>query len=364
MPEPVSSTKINVSTGTIIRFFLILVLLAAIYYLFDVVVVIVAAVVIASAIEPLVRRLKRRKIHRIASVIGIYVVLALVLAGILIFFMPLIVSDATNFLATLPKTVSFQELWSPISNIGLNFGSSYSFGEHVLSLSDIVNQLRALVVGSSETLFQTAGAVFGGLFSFILIVVLSFYLAVKEEGVDDFLRIVAPVKHHDYIIDLWKRSQRKIALWLQGQVILGIVVGILVYILLISVGINHALLFALLAAILEIIPIFGPIISSIPPILLAFTDRGLGIGLLLVGLYLIIYQLESQVFYPLVVRKIVGISPIVVILALVIGAKLAGVLGALIAVPLSAALMEYINDIEKYKNAERAERAVLEKAGR
>jgi predicted PurR-regulated permease PerM len=326
--------------------------------------VIVAAVVIASAIEPIVRRLKRRKIHRIASVIVIYILLALILAAILIFFMPLVVGDATNFLATLPKTISFQELWSPISNIGLNFGSSYSFGEHVLSLSDVISQLRALVVGNSDSLLQTAGAIFGGLLSFILIVVLSFYLAVKEEGVDDFLRIVAPVKHHDYIIDLWKRSQRKIALWLQGQIMLGIVVGVLVYILLVSVGIDHALLFALLAAILEIIPIFGPIISSIPPILLAFSDRGLGIGLLLVGLYLIIYQLESQVFYPLVVRKIVGISPIVVILALVIGAKLAGILGALIAVPLSGALMEYINDIEKYKNAERAERAVLEKAGK
>ncbi len=362
--QDTTRTKVSVSTGTIIRFFLVLILLFAIYYLSDVVVVMVAAVVLASTIEPLVRRLKRRKIHRIASVIGIYVVLAIALAAILIFFMPLIVSDATNFLASLPKTVSFQELWSPINNIGLNLGSSYSFGEHVLSLSDIVAQLRSMVVGTTDNIFQTAGMIFGGLFSFILIVVLSFYLAVKEDGVDDFLRIVAPVKHHDYIIDLWKRSQRKIALWLQGQVILGIVVGILVFILLKSVGIAHPLLFALLAAILEIIPVFGPIISSIPPILLAFTDRGLGIGILLVCLYLIIYQLESQVFYPLVVRKIVGISPIVVILALVIGAKLAGVLGALISVPLAGALMEYINDIEKYKNAERAERIVLEKVAR
>jgi predicted PurR-regulated permease PerM len=364
MQEINGKAQMVINTGTIIRFFLILVLLAVIYYLFDVVVVMVAAIVIASSIEPLVRRLKRKKIHRVASVIVIYVLLALVLAGILIFFMPLIVSDATNFLSSIPNNISFQELWSPISNIGFGSGSAYNFGEHTLSLSDIVNQLRSLVVGSSDSLLQTAGTIFGGLFSFILIVVLSFYLAVKEDGVDDFLRIVAPVKHHDYIIDLWKRSQRKIALWLQGQIILGIVVGVLVYIMLISVGIKHALLLAVLAGIFEIIPVFGPVISSIPAILFAFADRGLGIGLLLVGLYLIIYQLESQVFYPLVVKKIVGISPIVVILALVIGAKLAGVLGALIAVPLSAALMEYVNDIEKYKNAERAERAALEKAGK
>jgi len=362
MQEINGKSYVVMNTGTIIRFFLILILLAVIYYLFDIVVVMVAAIVIASSVEPLVRRLKRKNIHRVASVIVIYIILALILIGFFIFFMPLIVNDATNFLATLPNTISFQELWSPISNIGLGSNSANSFGEHTFSLTDMVNQLRLLVVGSSDSLLQTAGAIFGGLFSFILIVFLSFYLAVKEDGVDDFLRIVAPVKHHDYVIDLWKRSQRKIALWLQGQIILGIVVGVLVYIMLVALGIEHALLLALLAAVFEIIPVFGPILSSIPAILFAFAEKGLGIGLLLVGLFIIIYQLESHVLYPLVVKKIVGISPIVVILALLIGAKLAGILGALIAVPLSAALMEYIHDIEKYKNAEKAERASLEKA--
>ncbi len=204
--------------------------------------------------------------------------------------------------------------------------------------------------------------IFGGFLSLILIIVLSFYLSVQEDGVDDFLRIVTPVRHHDYIIDLWKRSQRKIGLWLQGQVLLGIVVGVLVYLVLIIVGIPHALVLALLAGLFEIIPVFGPIISSIPAILVAFTNNGVGTGFLLMVLYLIIYQLESQIFYPLVVKKVVGISPIVVILALVIGAKLAGVLGALIAVPLSAAFMEYIHDIEKYKKVEIAERAVENEA--
>ena len=186
----------------------------------------------------------------------------------------------------------------------------------------------------------------------MLIVVISFYLSVQEGGVDDFLSIITPVRHHAYIIDLWHRSQRKIAFWLQGQIILGIVVGLLVYLVLSILGIPHALVLALFAGVLEIIPVFGPIIASIPAILVAFMNVGVGTGFLLIGLYVLIYQFESQLFYPLVVRKIVGISPIVVILALVIGAKLAGVLGAALAVPLSAALMEYIHDIEKRKKGE------------
>ena len=264
--------------------------------------------------------------------------------------MPVVVNDVSGFLASAPKSISFGDLWAPIRSFGTGAGSLAS---HTISVEDFVNSLRSFFGGGTGIgLFQTASRIFGGFLSFVLVVVLSFYLSVKEEGVDDFLSIITPVRHHDYIMDLWHRSQRKIVLWLQGQIILGIVVGLLVYLVLSILGIPHALVLALFAAIFEIIPIFGPIISSIPAILVAFTDVGIGTGFLLMGLYLLIYQFESQLFYPLVVKKIVGISPIIVILALVIGAKLAGLLGALLAVPLSAALMEYIKDLEKQKKTE------------
>lgn len=363
MSDSSRDLHININTGTIIRFFLIAILLLALYYMSDVVLVVVAAIVIASAVEPVVRRLKRKGIHRILSVIVLYIILAAIVAAILIFFMPIVISDAASFISTLPHTISLESLWSPIRDIGVTVGGSSLGVGNTLSISGFVNDLQSMIVGTSAGAFQTASFLFGGVLSFILIVVLSFYLAVQEEGVDDFLRIVTPVKHHDYIIDLWKRSQRKIALWLQGQIILGLVVGVLVYLVLMVVGIPHALSLALVAGLFEIIPVFGPIISSIPAILLAFAERGAGTGLLLIGLYIIIYQFESQLFYPLVVKKVVGISPIVVILALVVGAKLAGLLGALIAVPLSAALMEYIHDIEKYKKTEIAERASEKAAG-
>ena len=350
----------SVSTGTIIRFFVIAILILGLYYISDVLLMVVAAIVFASAIEPMVRRLRRHlKLNRVVAVIFIYVVIAAILAILLIFFMPIVANDLVSFLANLPQTVSFDTLWSPFQSLGVHLGST-AIAPGTISISDFVQGLQSFVVGSSTGVFQTASLIFGGIFGFILIVVLSFYLAVQEEGVADFLRIVTPVKHHDYIIGLWGRSQRKIGYWLQGQLLLGVVVGVLVYLVLMVVGIPHALILALLAAVFEIIPVFGPIISSVPAILIAFTDGGVGTGLLLVGLYIIIYQFESQLFYPLVVKKIVGISPIVVILALIIGAKLYGVLGALIAVPLSAALMEYVNDIDKSKKAEIASRATVQ----
>jgi len=361
MTEPSREFNIQITTGTIIRFFIIVILLAALYFMSDVLLVVLAAVIIASAAEPVVRRLSRYKIHRIISVILIYLVLAAILAGLLVFFLPLVLNDFTTFLGTLPSKISLESLWSPIRDLGVTFGSTSMSGQSI-SVHDFVIGLQTLITGTGSDAFQTISFIFGGILSFLLIVVLSFYMAVQVDGVDDFLRIITPVVHHDYIINLWKRSQRKIGLWLQGQIILGIVVGVLVYLVLMIVGIPHALVLAVLAALFEIIPVFGPIISSVPAILIAFSEKGIGTGFLLVGLYVIIYQFESQLFYPLVVKKIVGISPIVVILALVIGAKLAGLLGALIAVPLSAAFMEYVHDIEKYKKAEVAERAMVGKS--
>ncbi len=357
MPSPIGGST-SISTGTIVRFFLVVIILAALYYLRDVLLVVIAAVVIASALEPIVRRLGRYRIHRVIAAVLIYVVIAAAVALILIFFLPLLVNDAVSFLSNLPRTISLDDVWNPIRDIGINIvPSSVGSGQNI-SVADLVSGLQSAITGTTAGAFKTASFLFGGVLSFILIVVLSFYLVVQEDGVENFIRLVTPSARHDYAINLWGRARRKIGSWLQGQILLGIIVGVLVYLVLMVVGIPHALLLAVLAAVFELIPVFGPVISSVPAIFIAFVDRGLGTGLLLIGLYIIIYQFESQLFYPLVVKKIVGISPIIVILALVIGAKLAGILGAVIAVPLSAALMEYVHDVEKRKKEEHPTTAI------
>lgn len=338
----------SISTGTIIRFFAVAVFIVTAYYLLDVILVVLAAVVIASAFEPIVRRLGRYGLNHTVSVISIYLIIALVLAGLSIFFLPSVLKETTEFLSNLPQTISIQELWSPIDSGAV--GDAETSDRGTIYISDFINGLQSIVVGAGKDGFQTITTIFGGILSFIMILVLSFYLLVKKDGIDEFLHIVTPVRHHEYIIHLWKRSQRKMALWLQGQAILGLIVGILVYTALTIVGIKHAMLLAIFAAALEIIPIFGPIIAAVPAGLVAYSAYGIGTSLLIIGIYIIIQQVENHLLYPLVVRKVVGISPIVVILAVLVGAKLAGVLGALVAVPLSAAFMEYINDIEKSKN--------------
>jgi len=334
---------ITISASTIFKGILILILFYVLWYLRDIVLVILAAIIIASALEPATQWCIRHKIPRIAAVVTMYIVIGLIFAGLLIFFVPQLLNEAVNYLLTIPDTINVKDLWPSVQSFIPISGQS-------ISLHDLVVAFQNNISGTTSNAFHTATVIFGGALSFLLTVILSFYLSVQEDGVVNFLRIVTPVKSHEYVVGLWRRSRRKIGLWLQGQLILCLIIGILVYLGLLILGIPHALLLASLAALFELIPVFGPILSSIPAIITALATGGITTVLLVVGLYIIIYQFESNLIYPLVVRKIVGISPIVVILALVIGAELAGVLGAILAVPLSAALMEFIGDVEKRKH--------------
>jgi predicted PurR-regulated permease PerM len=327
-----------------IRGILFIVLLIFLYYIRDIVLVVLAAVVIASAIEPAIRWFKKYKIRRLPATILVYIVLILALAAFFIFFVPSLAMQLLNFLNNIPSTINLSDFWNPLKDSGFLTSSSFS-------LSDAVNSLKNFITGSAGAALQAASLLFGGVLSLFLIIVLSFYLAVQEDGVGDFLRLISPVKKHSYIMDLWKRSQNKIGQWLQGQLLLGVMIGVLVYLGLMILQVPHALLLAFIAGMFEIIPVFGPILSAIPAVLQVLSDSGFTKALIVAGLYLVIHQFENNLLYPLVVKKIVGISPILVIIALVIGLKLGGVLGAILAVPISAALMEFIHDIEKGKHA-------------
>ena len=193
----------------------------------------------------------------------------------------------------------------------------------------------------------------------ILIIVFSFYFAVQETGIDDFLRIISPVKYQKNIVSLWRRSQIKIGLWMQGQIILAVIVGMLVYLGLTILGVKYALLLAVIAAVFELIPVFGPILSSIPAILIGFVDGGATTGLLVIGLYVIIQQFENHLIYPLVVTKVVGVPPLLVILALLVGAQLAGFLGIILAVPIAAVIQEFVSDVQRKKSGELDKGAAL-----
>ncbi len=343
-----SFSLVNISTGTMVRFLLVISVFLIAYRLLDILLVILTAIVVASAVEPGTKWFIERRIPRVPAVILIYLATAIIFVSSFYFILLPLLSESAEFLRTLPE-YSYVLSKSAETELGSGGGAFLSGFSDSFSLPSIINEVNQTFAELSSGFFSTVDVIFGGALSFLLIVVLSFYLAVQEDGVSKFLRAVVPLKQEKYVIGLWKRSQLKIGYWMQGQLVLAIIVGILVFLGLSLLQVKHALLLAVVAAVFELIPIFGSFLAAIPAILLSFIDGGLTMALIVTGFYIIIQQFESQLIYPLVVKKVVGVPPIISILALVIGAKLAGFLGIILSVPLAAVFMEFLDDFEKRK---------------
>ena len=376
---------VNINSGTIIKTIVIFAIVGFLYLVSDLVLVVLASVVIASAIEPLVKWFAKIRVARLPAVIVTYAGLFSALIGFFYFFLPTLLNETLNFTNAFPRYFESTAVWNPLSkekadqsrdiarNVSQGLAESKEIAEKISAslemaslennvagnkinkkagLSDLITGFQNVLSHFSSGFVNTVSAIFGGVLSFVLIVVLSFYLAVQEDGVVNFLKVITPLKSEKYVISLWKRSQQKIGYWMQGQILLGVIVGVLIYLGLTILGVKNAILLSVFAAFFEIIPLFGPVIAAIPAVLLSFADGGLTAGLLVVGLYLIIQQFENHLIYPLVVKKVVGVSPILVILALVIGYKLAGFLGVLLSVPIAATITEYFRDVVEGKMTE------------
>ena len=132
--------------------------------------------------------------------------------------------------------------------------------------------------------------------------------------------------------------------WLRGQLILGLIVGIAVYLGLLFLGVNYALLLALMAGVLEVVPYVGPIISVIPALIIGFAQSPV-IGFGVVILYLIVQQLENHLLVPKVMQKVTGLNPIISILALLVGIKAGGIVGAIFSIPLAMMGVVILEDL-------------------
>lgn len=335
--------SITITTGTVIKTLAVFGVVFFLYLTREIMMSVLFSLVIASGVDPAATWFQKRKIPRILAVIIVYLIAFSFFGGMFYLIIPNTFAELTSFANNLPAYLDKPFEAGTVDKV---FGNLPSFARDALGgfLGNISDYISSFSVG----FFGIASAAFGGAMSFVLIIVLSFYLSMQEKGVENFLKIIIPARHENYAVGLWQRWKKKIGLWLQGQILLGFIVGVLVYIGLTLMQVEYALTFALLAAIFELIPIFGPILSALPPVAVALVQSptlALGVGIL----YIIIQQFENHLIYPLVVRKIVGVPAIMVILALVIGLEVGGFFGILLAIPLAVVAIEILDDINYRK---------------
>ncbi|MEK7650102.1 MAG: AI-2E family transporter [Patescibacteria group bacterium] len=335
-------TTIDVSTSTLVRLALVVLGIVFLWFIRDILMIILVSIVIASAVEPLVQWFMRWRVPRVLATLIIYLSGMAVMVGIFYLLVPPLAGDFQLFFSRLP---------SLIETALIGFQEKVPF----LSFDFVIEAIRASALNVDQYVheavngfFSFSSAFFSGVLSFGFIVIISFYLTAQEDGIADVLRIVTPKEYEEYALSLWARSQRKIGRWLQGQLLLGLLVGVLVFIMLTVLRVEHAFLFAVLSAVFELIPYFGPVMAAIPAIAVTAIKDPL-LGLLVAGIYFLVQQMENHLIYPQVVRKTVGVHPLLAIIALLIGGTVAGAAGIIIAIPLAVVLVEYLNDVVEKK---------------
>jgi len=343
------NVNISVSSGTIARIVLFGLLVFALFKLWNVLLIILTSIVIASFVEYAVLKLKPYMKNRALIVFTIYIGVIGMLVVLSSVFLPVFIDEMSALVTSLGQYIpntsvlsSFQTDTITGAKDVIDTLSSNS------SIGDVIKSGQNLIGSMSGGFFSIFGQAFGGIFNLVLIFILSLFLSLTDRGVENFLRIVTPEKQEEYVIGLWQRTEKKIGLWFQGQVLLGIIMGLLVYLGLTIMGVKYALILAIITAFCELIP-FGIFVATIPAAIFAFLDGGITLSVLTIGLYFILHQFENYLIYPLIVKNVIGISPLVVILSVLIGGHLAGFWGVVLAIPTAVFLLEFMDDIEKKK---------------
>jgi predicted PurR-regulated permease PerM len=344
------STSISITSGTIVKILVWLVVFAGLFYVRDFLVALLVSVVLASACEMPVKAMMKAGLPRWMGVSIIFIALVGFIVTIAFIFLPPLAEDLAQFAQSIPKILDSVRI----------FGRDMGFKDLSVATADlarnidkgqILTVIKNTFFGTSG-IFATSAAFIGGVVNLVLTFVLAFYLALEERGVQKFLRLIAPKEYESYIEDLWSRSQRKIGLWMQGQLLLSLLVSLLVYIPMLILTIPYPALLAILAFCGELVPLVGLTFSVIPALFLAWTQGGVSLLGVVGVIYFIISQLEGHVLYPRVMNKMVGVPSVIVIIALVIGAKFAGIWGVLLSVPMAAIFMELASDHHKRKHKE------------
>lgn len=333
--------RITISTMSLFKLLGFGLLLGFLYLIRDILLLIFIALIFAALIDPFAHWLQKKKIPRGLAVVAIYIVVFGLLALIISLLSPVIIHDVPQFFSNLSKFWQDAQQHTSVKYI---LGSI----EHVapsIPGAPVVETGVPDVQSTINSLFSTVTGVFGGIFSFILVLVMTFYMVVHDDPLRKILRSVVPDEHVPYVSQLFTKIRDKLGAWMRGQLVLSFIIGLLVFIGLALLDIRYAAVLGLLAGILEFIPYIGPIFAAVPALLIAFSQGGSVTFILVLVMYIIIQQFENHFLVPKVMQRAVGLNPIFSIVAILVGAKLAGVPGALLAIPVATALSVFLQDV-------------------
>lgn len=316
--------KIDISHKTIFFLAGFLALVWALYLIKDLILLLFVSVIFVSAISPLVDHLVKWRFPKPLAIAIIYI-LVFAIFGLII------------TLGLTPITQQTSSLLQRLQDSLANASVTYHFDQ---------SALRSQIPDLSRNILSVTLDVFRSLITAVLVAVITFYLLLDKDKLEDrFSGLFG--ERADKIKDLLHKIEIKLGGWLHGQILLSVIVALLIYVGLTILGVEYALPLAIISGLLEVVPLVGPILSAVPAIAVALITSPV-LALIVGALYLVVQQMESHIIVPQVMKRAVGLNPLLVIITIAIGSRLLGVAGALLAVPITVVgqiiVEEYLND--------------------
>ena len=329
--------KVEFTALSVLKVFAIVAALFILWRIIDVVALVFATFIFVAALNPIVKYLAENGIPRSGAVAIVYVLLFGLLAGLVSLILPSLVEQVRLLAQSLPV---FARTIRPLYDILLESDTQ-----------GVLQSVSSQLSGFTQGVFSATATVFGGAASALTVFVLSFYMLVEEEKTRRALVPLIPEEYVKPVLDTIIRVNEQLGSWLRGQLILSAIIGSISFIGLLIMGVPYALTLAVLAGLLEIIPVIGPIVAGFAAVVVAYASTSWEIATAVLVFYIVIQQLEGHLLVPKIMESAVGLSPIIIIIALAIGSKLAGIEGAILAVPITATIAVLVQEWPRFLNA-------------
>jgi predicted PurR-regulated permease PerM len=298
------------------------------------------AILLASALEPMVGLIRDRlPVGRGATILLVYLAFFVTVLGLAFLVVPAAIGQGQQIVAKLPGLIETTRTWAQTLRPEI-------LSTSVTELLDSVAQaVTPRADPGSDTVLEVGTVAAEAAVTLTTLLTLVFFWLVEHARLQRYLLAFAPLERRAGARDAWNEIESRLGLWVRGQLTLMGAMGLATGVAYTLLGLPGAVLLGLIAALAEAIPIVGPLLGAIPAILVAATVSP-ELAVIVAGVYLVIQLVEGSVLVPMVMRNTIGISPLLVLLSLLVGAAVGGLIGAFLAVPIAASVEIVVNRMQ------------------
>lgn len=330
--------KIDIAWQGIFRVIMALLAVYFVYLLKDVLILVALGLVISILLNPAIDFFEKKGMQRPFATLIIYIGAALIIAGFFLLTIPPIVIELT----------AFSKNHSEYFNSFAPYFNSYLYSGFDFSILDASFQ-EGFIKLTSE-LWTIGTAIFNVLFSLITIFTLAFFFSMEEKEIIGFIKLFSPKKLEENVVKSWEKGRITVAQWFGSRILVSAILALMTFIGCLILDIRFAVSLSLLAGFLNIIPVVGPIISAVLICLVAAMNSWT-IAVLALLMVSITQQIESNIFTPLTTNKMVGLPNFLILTSILVGGKLVGIVGMVLAIPVAGIAYETIRNYILSKKA-------------